>query len=227
MYSYEDRIRAVRLYIKLGKRAGLTIRQLGYPTKNALKSWYREYLQRADLAAGYVRRPKFSDTQKKVAVDHYFEHGRCLALTAKALGYPSKTLLSSWVQDRDPPSRTRVVGRIQPLPPEVKRSAVVALCMRAGSAESVARQVGVSRQALYSWKNQLLGHDTCAPMKRQKDQPEGSERAELEQQLEALRQDVRRLQIEQDLLKKANELLKKGTGHRPASPDEPGEDPAG
>ena len=43
MFSYEDRLRAVQLYIKLGKRVGLTIRQLGYPTKNALKSWYREY----------------------------------------------------------------------------------------------------------------------------------------------------------------------------------------
>jgi putative transposase len=38
MYSYDDRLRAVRLYIKLGHRVGLTIRQLGYPTKNALKS---------------------------------------------------------------------------------------------------------------------------------------------------------------------------------------------
>jgi len=37
MYSYEDRLRAVQLYIRLGKRVGLTIRQLGYPTKNALK----------------------------------------------------------------------------------------------------------------------------------------------------------------------------------------------
>lgn len=37
MYSYEDRIRAVELYIKLGKRVAETI-QLGYPTENALKS---------------------------------------------------------------------------------------------------------------------------------------------------------------------------------------------
>ncbi|MCX7059606.1 MAG: transposase, partial [Gammaproteobacteria bacterium] len=43
MYSYEDRLRAVRLYIKLGKRVRLTIRQLGYPTKNALKAWCRAY----------------------------------------------------------------------------------------------------------------------------------------------------------------------------------------
>lgn len=32
MYSYDDRLRAVRLYIGLSKRIGLTIRQLGYPT---------------------------------------------------------------------------------------------------------------------------------------------------------------------------------------------------
>ena len=32
MYSYEDRLRAVRLYIKLGKRVGLTI--LLAPTEN-------------------------------------------------------------------------------------------------------------------------------------------------------------------------------------------------
>ena len=42
MYLYEDRIRAVKLHIKLGKRTGLTIRQLGYPTKNVdLTSFHR------------------------------------------------------------------------------------------------------------------------------------------------------------------------------------------
>lgn len=45
MYSYEDKTRAVELYIKLGKRVKATIRQLGYPTKNALKSCYREHEQ--------------------------------------------------------------------------------------------------------------------------------------------------------------------------------------
>ena len=52
MYSYQDRLRAVRLFIKLGKRVGLTIRHLGYPTKNALKSWLREFEQRHDLPTG-------------------------------------------------------------------------------------------------------------------------------------------------------------------------------
>jgi hypothetical protein len=62
------------------------------------------------------------------------------------------------------------------------------------------------------WKNQLLGHDASASMKRQQDSPPSQQREELEQQLEALRRDVRRLQLEQDLLKKANELLKKDLG---------------
>ncbi|MFY8044409.1 MAG: IS3 family transposase, partial [Rhodoferax sp.] len=72
MYSYEDRIRAVKLYIKWGKRLNATIRQLGYPTKNALKGWYREYLNRQDVRAGYVRSwQKYSAEQKRIAVDYF------------------------------------------------------------------------------------------------------------------------------------------------------------
>ena len=209
MYSYEDRLRAVRLYIKLGQRVALTIRQLGYPTKNALKSWHREYAQRLDLPAGYARQPKYSQAEKERAVEHYLEHGRCFTSTIKALGYPSRTLLPAWVQELHPETRTRVVGRSQELTPAMKHSAVIALCMRQGGAQSVAQELGVSRPSLYEWKNQLLGHEASPSMKRQHDCPRSSERAGLEQQLEALRRDLRRLQLEKDLLKKANELLKK------------------
>ena len=47
MFSYEDRIRAVKLYIKLGKPPGATIRQLGYPTKN-------ESIQKSGVGAQFV-----------------------------------------------------------------------------------------------------------------------------------------------------------------------------
>ena len=92
MYSYEDRVREVKLYIKLGKRIGATIRQLGYSTKNALKSWHREFERCRDLSMRYVRsKPKYSDEQKKLAVDHYLDHGRCMTVTFKALGHPSRS----------------------------------------------------------------------------------------------------------------------------------------
>ena len=69
MYSYADRLRAVELYIRLGKRLNATIRQLGYPTKNALRGWYREYLQHRDLHIQPVARvPKYSEAQRHVAL---------------------------------------------------------------------------------------------------------------------------------------------------------------
>jgi hypothetical protein len=82
MYSYEDRLRAVRLYIKLGWRVGPTIRQLGYPTKNSLKSWHQDYAQRHDLAAGYERAPKYSPGAEGACCRALPGHGRCLRLPA-------------------------------------------------------------------------------------------------------------------------------------------------
>jgi putative transposase len=87
MYSYEERMRAVELYIKLGKRVRATIRELGYPTKNALKGWHREYERRQDLPIRSVPRPpKFSAAQRRVALEHYASQGCCISWTLRALG---------------------------------------------------------------------------------------------------------------------------------------------
>ena len=89
---------------------------------------------------------------------------------------------------------------------------MIALCTRQGSAYAVAQELGVCRPTLYNWKNQLLIPETPASMKRRHQTPLSPERAELERQLESLQCDVHRLQFEHDLLKKANELIKKATG---------------
>lgn len=221
MYSYEDRIRAVKLYIKLGKRTGATIRQLGYPTKNALKSWHREYEQGGNLRVGHVRsRSKYSAEQKSVAVEHYLNHDRFLAGTRKALGYPCRDTLAAWVHELLPETRKKVVGKAQAvlLPREAKQAAVIELCTRQVSAQAIAQKLGVTRPTLYKWKNQLLGREAPASMKRNNDSgstPKPKELTELQQHVELLERDIRRLQLEHDLLKKANELLKKGLGVAP------------
>lgn len=211
MYSYEDKIRAVELYIKLGKRMRATIRHLGFPTKNALKGWYREYERRGDLAKGYHRAPKYSMAQQQAAVDHFLHHGRCIEFTRKALGYPCRCVLRSWIYGQHPELCQRSVGRSRtaPRPLEVKQAAVIALCMRQGKARAIAQDLGVSRETLYNWKDQLLGREAPASMKRQSKPPADPGKAQLEQQLEALKGELRRLQLEHDLLKKANEILKK------------------
>ncbi len=100
MYSYEDRIRAVELYIKLGKRLRPTLRQLGCPTKNALKGWFRDYEQRLDVPVGYAcRKPKYSQAQKEAALRHYLTHERRVAATIRALGYPGRGSLTNWLRE--------------------------------------------------------------------------------------------------------------------------------
>lgn len=56
MYSYADRLRAVELNSRLGKRLNATIHQLEYPIKNELRGWYREYVQHLDLRVQAVAR---------------------------------------------------------------------------------------------------------------------------------------------------------------------------
>ena len=215
MYFYEDRIRAVKLYIKLGKRTGATMVRLGYPTKNALKSWHREYERDHDLPVGYViSRSKYSDEQKMLAVEHYLTHDRCLAATRKAIGYPCRDTLAAWVNELHPERRKNVVGKARsvPRPQALKQVAVIELCTRQTSAKALAQKLAVSRPTLYQWKNQLLGPEVPATMKPNNESPSDPERAELERQVETLRRDVRQLQLQHDLLKKANELLKKVLG---------------
>jgi putative transposase len=216
MYSYEDRLRAVRLYLKLGKRVGLTIRQLGYPTKNSLKAWHLEFERSQGLSPGYTRQSKYTKAHREQAIEHYLAHGRCMAATIKALGFPCRSLMSAWVRERVPEARARSSTFVREpfrerLPAE-KQSAVIALCLRQSSAAAVAQELGVSRYTLYNWKHQLLGPDAPASMKRPQDSPPNAEREALEQQIDALRRDVHRLQLEQDILKKANEILKKDLG---------------
>ena len=215
MYSYEERIRAVRLYLRLGKRAAPTVRQLGYPNVKALKVWYQEYELSSDLKLGRTCTwQRYSDEQKQTAVDHYLAHGRCLAFTVKALGYPCSETLNVWIEELHPGIRDQVVGKAAGVPhsPEIKQAAVIELCTRQVSAQAIAQKLAVSRPTLYNWKNQLLGRETPSSMKCQNDSSLDSEQTELQQQVKSLQQDIRQLRLEHDLLKKANELLKKGLG---------------
>lgn len=92
MYSYEDRMGAVHLYIRYGKRTAPVIRELGYPSRKNLARWYRAYIEAGDLPKGYCRtRPRYSTEQKEIAVEHYMGHGRNLQVTG--LPMPQSTRL--------------------------------------------------------------------------------------------------------------------------------------
>ena len=217
MYSYEDRMRAIALYVRYAQASATTIRELGYPSRKALYRWYREYEQRGDLHVGYRQRLGYSSEQQRVAVEHYFEHGRSISATVRALGYPSRTLLRAWIDLLRPGSRKVAIkeGSLVPFSAEQKRRAVIALCSRDSSATVVAASVGVSRQALYLWKDELLGKGVQGAMSARKRDAGPDDRDELIREVESLQKQVHKLRLEHDILQKANELLKKDEGINP------------
>ena len=172
-------------------------------------------MQSRELQGGYVRlRQKYSEEQKQAAVQHYVKHDRCIGSTMKALGYLGRATLSMWIEEPHPKVCHRVIDRAANVQhsPEFKTVAVIDLCTRKTSAQAIAQKIAVCRPTLYHWKNQLLGREAPTSMKAPNDSelvPDKAQLTDLQKQVDSLQRDIRRLQLEHDLIKEANELLKK------------------
>lgn len=155
-YSRQQWDRAVGLYIRYECCAADAIHELGYPSKEALRMWYRERLEeeRAGVPSRRgERQRRYSEEQKRAAVDHYLECGR-LSRTMRMLGYPeSKELLMAWI-DELAPGRRRL--RHGPVPEELKRKAVVAVASGRLKSHEAAAELGVQAAVVREWKRQML-----------------------------------------------------------------------
>ncbi len=185
--------------------------------------WYKEYMANGDLHPAFERTPKFSDDHRRIALEHYVEHGRSITYTVKSLGYPSRGQMLTWIREEFTNERPscRSGQPLVNLSQKEKEEAVIDLCARNGSAQEIAGRYGVSRTALYCWKKQLLNKDgnEDIPRENRKDQaaPKTVEElkdeiSHLQGQAEELSQEVYRLQLERDVLEKAAEIIKKGWG---------------
>ena len=226
MYTYEQRVKAVKLLIQYDMSYSVVIHELGYPSSAvSLRSWYKEYQSEGELHEKYNKKYKYVDEDKHKAVNYYLEHGKCISRTCKKLGYPCRTLLQEWIDELAPDQKKsckKPVSSVK-LSLEEKKQAVVDLCSRSGSANEVAEKYGVSRCALYGWKKELLPERSTEAMPRKKKDAESSsdtveslktEIDALKEQAADLQQQVYRLQLEKDVLEKAAEILKKDQGIR-------------
>jgi len=208
VYSHKARMKAVRLYIRYHRSAAATVRELGYPCGYTLRTWYREFVKFGEL---HQNRPsKYSEEQKERAVEHYLKHGCSISQAAAELGYPPATL-RIWIKELRPATRSVCSRRRSAvsLTEEQKRRAVIELCSREGSAAAVAKDVGASESSLYTWKKKLLGKEVPRAMPKKSGHPSSEDRDELLREVESLRKRIHQLQLEHDILKKANELLKR------------------
>jgi len=100
MYSYDERMKAINLYLQNGHKASKVIEELGYPERHMLHLWYKEYEASGQLHKQFAsKRKKYTEKQKEEAVQFYLEHNHSLKQTIRALGYPSETMLKYWVRD--------------------------------------------------------------------------------------------------------------------------------
>jgi transposase-like protein len=63
MYSLEEKLKVVQLYIKLGRSASATIRMLGYPDRKSVRAWYRSYALNGDVAFHAKPQSKYTEEQ--------------------------------------------------------------------------------------------------------------------------------------------------------------------
>lgn len=142
--SREQRDRAVDLYVRYERCAADVIRELGYPSRGMLPVWYRERLEEERTGVPSRRGERYrryTDEQKRAAVDHYLGHGRRLKRTMRALGYPkSHELLTAWIDELAPGRRKLRHG---PVPEELKRKAVVAVASGRSESRDAAAGLGV------------------------------------------------------------------------------------
>ena len=142
--SREQRDRAVDLYIRYERCAADVIRELGYPSRGMLPVWYRERLEEERTGVPSRRGERYrryTDEQKRAAVDHYLGHGRRLKRTMRALGYPkSHELLTAWIDELAPGRRKLRHG---PVPEKLKRKAVVAVASGRSESRDAAAGLGV------------------------------------------------------------------------------------
>ena len=219
MYSYEERIRAIKFYINCGYNAAYTVRKLGYPDVTQLPRWYKEYINNNDIHKERIKWLKYSDKEKCIAVDYYFEHGRNALQTVKALGYPSRPLLMKWVKELYPEEEIHCKSFKSPVrcSYEEQVQAVMESCKGNLKISQIAEIYGVTAPTVSIWRKKLLGEGRTPKMADPSTDDKSieqllREKAELEAKVKRLESDVYKLQLERDVLEKAGEILKKEKG---------------
>ena len=77
MYSTEQRRVAIETFIRFDHSYADTIAELGYPDRHTLRNWWGEYRETGEVPiAKIIREPRFSDEQKREAVEHYLNSCR-------------------------------------------------------------------------------------------------------------------------------------------------------
>lgn len=219
MYSQEERMTAVHAYINSNFNENYVIRTLGYPSPNALRSWYKEYKATGTLHEKSRPKPRYTQAQKEKAVAYYAEHHVSLTQACREMGYPHRDMLRVWVQEIRPDLLSRQQGSCKKNCHLIRytkeeKYAIVEEWMTSNiPVYQIAAKYGVSKAVISKWKCEILGKDSKMP--RQTDQEQWlpkETKEDLQSEIVRLQAEIHMLRMERDALQKASELLKKSKG---------------
>ncbi len=215
----------MQLYIKYDKSPAAVRYELGYPTRNCLYRWYKEYVQNGnDFPNGHTNKSKYSAEQRKNAVEYYRTHGKSISGTIRALGYPGKTTLCDWLNedlaDNERKWFCKRNSSIVRCSQEQKAQAIIEYCSGEKTSKQISEEYGISPYTIYGWKKKMLGQKEMKNSKKASDNKEEitnvnelkDEIVQLRTEAEALKKQIYRLQLEKDVLEKAAEIIKKEPG---------------
>lgn len=202
MCSTERRRLAIETFIRFDHSYADTIAELGYPDRHTLNNWWREYGETGEVPVGkMIREPRFSDDQKREAVEHYLGHGKSLRRTMRALGYPKGSDTLRGRIDELAPGQRKHGGpnpKRDPVPIEKKVQVIAEL---------------EARTAPYIWRREIMGDNVGGTEK--KGVPVSKEYDDLPDDIEVLqdmlreaKMQLRRVQLELEVRQATLEIVK-------------------
>lgn len=108
-YTPEQKAYAIKYYLENGNNASKTVRDIGYPSLSLFFRWLSEDVPNAIMKGNMVR---YTEEQKKYAVEYYINCSRNIARTIEAIGYPTAGTLSKWIAKYSPVPKTNLVRKV-------------------------------------------------------------------------------------------------------------------
>ena len=215
MYTLEQREKAVYLYIESGFNHSAVKAELGFPSRESLWRWYNDYLDKGYVKERRDRWEKYDEDEKARAVEACIANGGNVLKTVQQLGYPSRPLLSEWMDKAAPDLRKK--DKVHAKHGDEERMEAV-LDAYAGSGATVADVIaksGIDTATFYNWRTKFLGKDAQKVVDGLKEKDLPDDVGELQEMIEAQRKELRRLQLETAVWQGAAELVKKDSGADP------------
>lgn len=222
MFTYQQKKKAIELYIKNGKRMTKTLKQLGYPSKGTLTSWYKEYENNSSITKKYKRDGVYTKEEIDAAISHFYENGESITKTIVSLGYPCSFTLRKWLKGNVTNYKPKEkASSVKDISYEQKVEAVTDMCTSDQTVDEIALKYNVTRSCIYGWKSSILSKGDQHTMAKKKEssiivlnseEELKEEIIKLKKQAQDLQDEVYKLQLEKDILSKAAEIIKKDNG---------------